>query len=83
MRCYGRESSHMSKMISFLKNFLLFTIGSPSERCGLLLNDEIIEVNGFNVERASHHEIIVQIHNSKKKIVLTVKRTKNVLSNGK
>eukprot|EP00111_Clytia_hemisphaerica_P016102 TCONS_00047658-protein len=56
--------------------------GSPSERCGLQLNDEITEVNGFNVERASHHEIIVQIHNSKKKIALTVKRTKNVLSNG-
>lgn len=56
--------------------------GSPSERCGLQLNDEIIEVNGVNVERASHHEIIVQIHNSKKKIVLTIKRTKSAMGNG-
>ena len=58
-------------------------IGSPSERCGLQLNDEIMEVNGINVERASHHEIIVQIHNSKKKIVLTIKRTKGAMGNGK
>ena len=57
--------------------------GSPSERCGLQLNDEIMEVNGINVERASHHEIIVQIHNSKKKIVLTIKRTKGAMGNGK
>lgn len=55
---------------------------TPSERCGLQLDDVITEVNGINVERATHHEIIKYIHSNKKKIVLTVRRPKVFLTNG-
>lgn len=47
---------------------------SPAERFDLRLDDEIIEVNGLNVESVTHAEIIMHIHKSKKSITLRIRR---------
>ncbi|XP_012557503.1 protein PALS1 isoform X1 [Hydra vulgaris] len=48
--------------------------GSPAERCGLQLEDELLEVNGINVEHITHAEIIMKIHKSKVQILLKIRR---------
>ncbi|XP_057315280.1 protein PALS1-like [Hydractinia symbiolongicarpus] len=55
--------------------------GSPAERAGLNLDDEIIEVNGLKVEAVTHTEIIIQIHKCKKDITLKIRRYLNLSEN--
>lgn len=53
--CGGRDES----LPSMINNIMP---GSPADRAGLSIGDEIIEVNGISVERATHAEIVQHIH---------------------
>jgi len=40
----------------------LFVSGSPADKADLEIGDEILEVNGRNLEDANHTEILSHIH---------------------
>ena len=44
------------------KYLLIFLIDSPAAKTGLLVDDEILEVNGEPVTNLSHTEVILSIH---------------------
>lgn len=76
----------MIGLILWFNNKCFFSIkhlflGSPAERAGLNLDDEIIEVNGLKVEAVTHTEIIIQIHKCKKDITLKIRRYLNLSEN--
>ncbi|XP_033104977.1 MAGUK p55 subfamily member 5-like isoform X2 [Anneissia japonica] len=58
--------------------------GSPAERSGLELGDEIITVNGESLEHAAHHQVIDFIHQciQSRKICLRVRRQVGLVGGG-
>lgn len=50
------------------------SIDSSATRAGLQLSDEILEVNGNNVEQMTHADIMMQIHKCKTRITLKIRR---------
>ena len=40
------------------------TTGGPAERCGLKDGDRVLEVNGVNVEKQSHNDVVELIRES-------------------
>ena len=42
--------------------YCVFVLGSPAAKTGLLVNDEILEVNGESVSHLTHTEVILNIH---------------------
>ena len=62
----NKEQGHTRLL--FVKRFLLantvffYGVESPAAKTGLLVDDEILEVNGESVANLSHTEVILSIH---------------------
>ena len=59
---HGQTRLLLVKWLLFINNIFFCGVESPAAKTGLLVDDEILEVNGESVANLSHTEVILSIH---------------------
>ena len=59
---HGHTRLLLVKQLLLNNTIFFYDVESPAAKTGLLVNDEILEVNGESVANLSHTEVILSIH---------------------